>query len=110
MGAEAHRGILIWVRHDHPVGIDLSRHQSNVDWGKARAAGVAFAFIKATEGADFTDPRFTINWSEARTSGVLRGAYHFFTFCATGRDQALHFEEVVPVEDARVGFERRQRA
>jgi len=27
-----------------------------------------------------------------------RGAYHFFTFCTAGRDQAAHFVDVVPVE------------
>jgi lysozyme len=98
-GAGAHRAVLFWVRRDHLVGIDVSHHQGHVDWGKAQAAGAAFAFIKATEGATFTDPRFAASWSEARASGVLRGAYHFFTFCTPGREQAAHFVEVVPVED-----------
>jgi lysozyme len=97
--AEAHQGIFFWVRHHHPIGIDVSHHQGRVDWHRARSAGVAFAFIKATEGASLTDPSFDLNWSEAHASGVLRGAYHFFTFCSPGRDQAAHFVAVVPVED-----------
>lgn len=92
------RGFLFWMRRDHLVGVDVSHHQKHIDWEKARAEGTAFAFIKATEGSTFTDPAFAANWSRARASGVRRGAYHFFTFCTAGRDQAAHFVEVVPVE------------
>ena len=35
---------------------DLSRFQTAVDWPTARANGVNFAFIKATEGGDILDP------------------------------------------------------
>ena len=43
----------------YPVhGIDLSRFQTAVDWPTARANGVNFAFIKATEGGDLLDPMF----------------------------------------------------
>lgn len=98
-GVLAHGQLVFsWVRRDHLVGIDVSHHQGPIEWVKVREAGVAFAFIKATEGATFTDSAFAANWSQARASGVLRGAYHFFTFCSAGRDQAAHFVEIVPIE------------
>lgn len=91
-------GLLAWVRHNHPVGIDVSHHQGAIDWTRVRDADVAFAIIKATEGVTFTDPAFAENWRSAGRAGLLRGAYHFFTFCTPGRDQAAHFTEIVPVE------------
>ena len=91
-------GMLAWVRRDHPVGVDVSHHQGSIDWPRVRAAGVAFAIIKATEGVTFTDPAFAENWRSAGRAGLVRGAYHFFTFCTPGRAQAAHFAEIVPVE------------
>jgi lysozyme len=91
-------GLLWWVRRDRPVGVDVSHHQGAIDWPRVRAAGVAFAIVKATEGGDFIDPRFAENWRDAGRAGLLRGAYHFFTFCRPGRDQAANFVAVVPVD------------
>jgi len=59
-------------------GIDVSMHQKSIDWPRVKAAGICFAFIKATEGGDFLDQYFSDNWKNARTAGVTRGAYHFF--------------------------------
>jgi len=86
------------VRRDHLIGVDVSHHQVAIDWSAARAAGVSFAFIKATEGVTVTDPAFAERWRDAGRAGVARGAYHFFTFCTPGRAQAEHFVAVVPVE------------
>ena len=51
---------------------------------------------RATQGRDFHDPQFQLNWSSAASSGIGRGAYHFFTFCTSGREQAEHFLRVAP--------------
>ncbi len=87
-----------WLRPNRPIaaryavhGIDVSHHQGAIDWAAARADGVEFAYIKATEGADWHDPRFAENWSGAGDAGLRRGAYHFFTFCTPGLPQAEHF-------------------
>jgi lysozyme len=84
---------------EFPVrGIDVSRYQGTIDWAAVAAAGVHFAFIKATEGGDLRDPRFAENWAAAAEAGLVRGAYHFFTFCTPGAAQAANFAAVVPVE------------
>lgn len=84
-------------RSRFPVrGVDVSHHQGVIDWPKLKSDGMAFAYIKATEGGDFSDPRFGENWREAARAGIARGAYHFFTLCRPGRDQARHFIATVP--------------
>jgi lysozyme len=91
-----------WVRFNYPSagrypirGIDVSHHQGKIDWAKVRADGVAFAFIKASEGKDHVDSAFKANWAAAQAAGVRRGAYHFFTFCSPGAAQADHFASTV---------------
>ena len=81
----------------YPVrGIDVSHHQGKVDWARVAASGVAFAYLKASEGTDWRDRRFAENWSGAGRAGLARGAYHFFTFCAPGAAQAANFLAAAP--------------
>ena len=77
-------------------GIDVSHHQGEIDWDRIAREGYRFVYIKATEGGDFKDPRFQRNWAEAKRVGLIRGAYHFFTFCKPGVEQASNFTSVVP--------------
>jgi len=79
-------------------GIDVSHHQGSIDWHAVAGSDVRFAYIKATEGRDFLDADFEFNWREARERGIARGAYHYFTFCSSGLEQARHFLRVVPPE------------
>jgi lysozyme len=81
----------------YPVhGIDVSKYQGDVDWQKARAHGVSFAFIKATEGGDRVDPKFDEYWHEARAAGVPYAPYHFYYFCTPPAEQAAWFIRNVP--------------
>jgi lysozyme len=86
-------------RGEFPIwGIDVSHHQGKIDWQLLTSENVAFAYIKATECGDFKDPLFRLNWREASRANVDRGAYHFFTFCKSGEEQAANFIQSVPVE------------
>jgi lysozyme len=94
-----------YAPHWHPSdrafpdqGIDVSHHQGRIDWTLLPAQGVDFAYIKASEGGDFVDPAFARNWAGARSAGVRRGAYHYFTLCRPGADQAANFIATVPVD------------
>jgi len=76
----------------YPIrGIDVSHHQGEIDWRKVADDDVTFAFIKASEGGDHRDRRFATNWKDAQEVGLKVGAYHFFTFCRPGSDQARNF-------------------
>jgi lysozyme len=81
------------------AGIDVSHFQGEVDWNAVAAAGVRFAFIKATEGLDDVDPCFAQNWQRSRAAGLLRGAYHFLHPNLDARQQAAHFLAVVTLDD-----------
>jgi lysozyme len=86
-------------RQRYPIrGIDISAHQKVIDWQKLSQPGQAdFVVIKATEGGDFKDSRFAENWQNAQKTGLVYGAYHFFTFCKPGKIQAQNFIATVPV-------------
>ena len=77
-------------------GVDLSRFQAQVNWAEARANGVNFAFLKATEGGDGVDPLFANHWQGAASAGVLRGAYHVYYHCRPAIEQARWFIAHVP--------------
>jgi lysozyme len=77
-------------------GIDASRFQGAIDWPVARAAGVNFAYLKATEGGDLLDPKFQDYWRGAARAGVARGAYHFYYHCRPAAEQARWFIRNVP--------------
>lgn len=85
--------------HSYAVhGTDVSKYQRTVDWHTAKAAGISFAFIKATEGGDRVDSKFGEHWSNSRAAGVPRGAYHFYYFCRPAREQAAWYISNVPKE------------
>lgn len=75
-------------------GIDVSHYQGRVSWGKAHAAGVDFAFAKATQGTGFVDSEVARNLAGMRAAGVLPGAYHFLT-AGRGAAQCDHFVRTV---------------
>jgi len=77
-------------------GLDVSKFQGQIDWETARANGVNFAFIKATEGGDRVDEMFHDHWRGAGRAGVARGAYHFFYHCRPAIEQARWFFRHVP--------------
>ncbi len=92
---DPHEGAAFAARY--PVhGIDISRYQTGIDWQAARAGGVNFAFIKATEGGDRVDPMFKDHWQSAARAGVARGAYHFYYHCRSADAQADWFIAHVP--------------
>ena len=85
---------------DEVMGIDVSAHQEEIDWAAVASDGYGFAYIKATEGAGFVDSRFQENWDGAQAAGVVPGAYHYFTLCSSGADQAEDFLAAAPPDDS----------
>ena len=77
-------------------GVDVSRYQGNIDWNTLHAQNISFAFIKATEGADYVDSNFNANWQGSQESGIYAGAYHYFSFGTEGLTQAENFISNVP--------------
>jgi len=88
------------------VGIDVSSYQGSADnppttinWSSVKAAGIQFAWAKATQSTGYTDADFSYNVTQAKAAGVLIGAYHFAnpninTGTAGADAEAAHFWNV----------------
>ncbi len=73
-------------------GVDVSHYQGTINWASVKAAGIQFAWIKATEGTSTTDAQFSANYTHAYNNNVIRGAYHFaHPDLSTGAAQADFF-------------------
>lgn len=75
-------------------GIDLSRHQSNINWDKVLEAESKpqFIFLKTTEGTIINDPSYQENVEIlSDQKDILWGAYHFFGHRTSGKEQAKSF-------------------
>jgi lysozyme len=85
-------------------GVDVFDGQGTIDWVSAKSGTLAdggqgnpqvFAFIKATQGDYTTESTFNENWTNAKSAGILRSAYHFFDGAKDGVAQANYFLGVV---------------
>ncbi|MBM9460033.1 hypothetical protein JK386_08965 [Nocardioides sp. zg-536] len=81
------------------TGIDASHHQGPIDWRQVAGAGIEFAYLKASEGTRFVDPRFAENRRAATARGLVVGGYHYFQLCTDGTAQARHFIDVLGKHD-----------
>ncbi len=59
-------------------GIDVSKWQGSIDWGRVAGAGVHFAFARVSDGARTRDATFATNFRGMKSAGIVRGAYQFF--------------------------------
>ncbi|GAB3566620.1 lysozyme [Spelaeicoccus albus] len=58
-------------------GLDVSHWQGSVNWKSVASNGAKFAYIKATEGSSYRDPKFNSNYTGSYNAGLIRGAYHY---------------------------------
>ena len=96
------------------IGADFSNNNGTVDWSAVKAAGIQFAFIKASEGTASIDGFFQQNRAEAARVGIPVGPYHFARpdFGTSPIDEARFFvsrvgslqkNELRPVLDLELG-------
>lgn len=73
-------------------GMDVSSHQTAVNWNRAWNQGARFAYVKATEATSYKNPLFSSQYNGASSVGMLRGAYHFaIPNVSSGAAQANYF-------------------
>ena len=61
-------------------GIDVSRYQGNINWGRVAAAGKQFAIVRVGSGNSgglYVDPYFLQNVNGAKAAGLRVGAYYY---------------------------------
>ncbi|MCQ2287722.1 MAG: hypothetical protein MJZ74_01330 [Muribaculaceae bacterium] len=84
----------------HYDGIDISRHQKNIDWDRlATDKNVRYVYIKATEGTSYKDPKYAENLNEARRHKIPVGAYHFMRTGSSVDAQFAQYTSVVKKEE-----------
>lgn len=62
------------------LGLDCSKYQKDINWAKAKAFGIQFAFIKISEGTTYyEDTKYNVKARAvaAQQNGVKIGYYHF---------------------------------
>jgi GH25 family lysozyme M1 (1,4-beta-N-acetylmuramidase) len=84
-------------------GIDVSHWQNEIDWPSVAAANKKFAFMKASEGRDFVDDRYTLNRARAKSAGILVGAYHYAQPHVTAGDAVVEADHFLATADIAAG-------
>lgn len=107
---EYENGFLTCTVADARLGIDVSEHQSQVDWEQVKDAGIDFVMIRAgyrgyTEGKLFRDSCFSRHLAGAREAGLDVGVY-FFSQAITpeeARKEAEFLLSILKDEEAEMG-------
>ncbi len=85
---------------DYPVrGVDVSTYQGEIDWQVLSQQNIQFVYIKATEGSSLKDTHFEYNFTQASQTGLLVGAYHFFSFESPAETQFDNIVRTVPIKE-----------
>jgi GH25 family lysozyme M1 (1,4-beta-N-acetylmuramidase) len=66
----------------YPRGIDVSSHDhasgaNAPNWPALAASGLAFTYVKASEGTTYVNPYFNADYNGAKSNGIYAGAYAF---------------------------------
>jgi lysozyme len=77
-------------------GIDVSKHNGVVDWAQVKASGRAFAFARVSDGLDYPDETFEVNYAGIKSAGMVRGSYQFFRPAQDPVAQADHLLSRLP--------------
>lgn len=75
-------------------GIDVSTSQGDIQWHAVKASGIAFAWIKVSEGANPSNDRvayFRDHQARSRSVGIVSGGYHYFRGNISAEAQAANF-------------------
>lgn len=80
-------------------GIDVSKHNGNIDWQKVKASGIDFAIIRAGYGKLISqkDQKFEDNYAGCKAHGIPCGAY-WYSYALTPAEavaEALTFMKAI---------------
>ena len=107
---EYENGYLTCTAAGARLGIDVSEHQTAVDWEQVKEAGIDFVMIRAgyrgyTEGKRFRDSYFSRHLAGARAAGLDVGVY-FFSQAVTpeeAREEAEFLLAILGDDEAEMG-------
>jgi lysozyme len=92
------------ILQNNSFGIDVSHFQGSINWPKVLNAKfkkrqLDLVIIKASEGGDYKDPRFTNNWQATNDKVKFLGAYHYFKSGTSIEKQAENFKDCLQEVD-----------
>ena len=77
-------------------GIDVSHHNGKINWNKvALNKNIKYAYIKATEGKSFIDPKYKENIKNANKTDIKVGSYLFYRGNVSAIEQWNLFDKTV---------------
>ena len=84
------------------IGLDVSEYQGKINWSDVDSLEskypVNFVFIRATVGNYRLDKLFDKNWRGAKSSNLIRGAYHYYRPNENSLEQAALFIKTVSLK------------
>jgi lysozyme len=84
------------------IGFDVSEYQGKINWSDVDTLEskypVHFVFIRATVGNDRLDKQFEKNWRGAKSTNLIRGAYHYYRPNENSLEQATLFIKTVSLK------------
>ena len=82
-----------YVSSSTPIatGIDVSSYNGPLNWDSIASQGIDFAIIRAGSSKSGEDLYFDINYKNARSAGILLGAYYYVE--ATSVEEILRYAE-----------------
>ena len=78
-------------------GIDVSNWQGYINYSQVKADGIDIVYIKASQGTNYKDPYFDVNYENAKNNDLKVGFYHFLTATSAkdAEDEARFFASVI---------------
>lgn len=89
-------------------GVDVSTWQhpdgKPIDWHEVAASGITFALVKATQGTGWVNNWLARDLDDARSNGLLVGAYHFYELGVSAEAQVDHAISTLMGQELELGF------
>ncbi|WP_057824951.1 GH25 family lysozyme [Lentilactobacillus sunkii] len=76
----------------YPIrGVAIDQSNGYIDFESLKNRGISFVYLKATQGAAFTDDSFDSNFQRSQGSQLPIGVYHYFSFTSSPTEQFKNF-------------------
>lgn len=76
-------------------GLMISQSDAYIDFVSLANSGQKFVYIRASQGATYTDDDFSDNFQRSQGSGLQVGSYHIFSTQSNIKDQLRNFTKEV---------------
>ncbi|ETY74846.1 lysozyme [Lactiplantibacillus fabifermentans T30PCM01] len=76
-------------------GVAVTQNDGYLDFAALQSDGLKFVYLKATQGASYTDDDFSSNYQRIVGTNLGVGVTHVFSFSSSAAAQAAYFEKTV---------------